>query len=168
MVVQTIIEIPQGSQNKYEYDVVSGRIRLDRVLYGSMHYPANYGFAVNTWADDHDPLDVIAYCSTPIDPGIEVDVRIIGVLMMEDEHGPDAKIVGVVDKDPRWQSVTTIDKVEPHLLKELREFFQTYKTLQGIHVEVGGFQDAEYGRLLVERCQEQFRVREVNGEITHA
>ncbi|MCL4352452.1 MAG: inorganic diphosphatase [Firmicutes bacterium] len=167
MIVQTIIEIPHGSQNKYEYDVTTGKIRLDRVLHAAMHYPVNYGFIPETWAEDNDPLDVLAMASTAIAPGIEVTVRVIGVLWMEDEHGLDAKIIGVVDTDPRFGQIKTMTDIGNHRLREIRHFFQEYKTLQGIVTTVGNFQDQDVAVTLIQQCQQRFLTRKSPGGDTH-
>ncbi len=163
MIVKAIIEIPQGSQNKYEYDVATGKIHLDRVLYTSMHYPVNYGFIPKTWAEDNDPLDVLVFGSTPIDPGIEVAVRVIGAFLMEDEHGPDAKIIGVVNVDPRFQHIKQVEDLGNHRLREIRHFFQEYKTLQGIVTTVGDFQDEDAAIELIQRCENRFSTLPAQG-----
>ncbi len=160
MVVRAIIEIPQGSQNKYEVDVRTGAIRLDRVLYGAMHYPANYGFLPETWGKDNDPLDIVVYGSTAIDPGVEVSVRVLGALMMQDEHGPDAKLIGVVDVDPRMSEITTLDGLGRHRLKELRHFFQEYKALQGLPVTLGNYQDVSVAEREWRQSMERWQVRQ--------
>lgn len=140
MVVSAIVEIPFGSTNKYEYDLAPARIRLDRVLFSAAHYPVNYGFIPETWAEDNDPLDVLMISSTSIFPGVEVDVRVLGALLMEDEHGPDAKVIGVVDRDPRWADVKALRDLGAHRLQEIQHFFREYKTLQGIETTVGAYQ----------------------------
>lgn len=160
MIITAMIEIPQGSQHKYEYDVATGRIRLDRVLHSSMHYPVNYGFILETWADDQDPLDVLVFGSTAIDPGTELMVRVIGAFLMQDEHGPDAKIVGVADMDPRFRHIKAVHDLGPHRTRELRHFFQKYKTLQGIVTITGNFQDENVAIDLIRRCRERFLARQ--------
>lgn len=143
MIVQVIIEIPQGSQNKYEYDVATGTMRLDRVLYSAMHYPVNYGFVPDTWAEDNDPLDVLVFGSTAIHPGVDVNVRVLGTLWMEDEHGPDTKLVGVVDADPRYAHIKQVDDLGAHRLVEVRHFFQEYKKLQGLTATLGDYHNKD-------------------------
>ncbi len=156
MIVRTIIEIPQGSQNKYEYDMATGTMRLDRVLHGAMHYPVNYGFIPKTWAEDQDPLDILVFGSTALLPGIEVAVRVVGALWMEDEHGIDHKIVGVVDTDPRFGHVRRAEDLGPHRLHEIRHFFQEYKALQGLLTKVGNFHDASTAENLINECRDRF------------
>ncbi len=167
MVVRAIIEIPQGSPNKYEVDVRTGAIRLDRVLYGAMHYPANYGFLPETWGKDNDPLDIVVYGSTAIHPGVAVSVRVLGALMMQDEHGPDAKLIGVVDVDPRMREITTLDGLGRHRLKELRHFFQEYKALQGLPVTLGNYQEVSVAEREWREAVERWRARQA-GEVSDA
>lgn len=159
MIVDAIIEIPEGSSNKYEWDVHTQRIRLDRVLWGAMHYPINYGLIPDTWADDDDPLDVLVFSSQPIYPGIHVDVRIIGSLTMVDEHGPDDKLVAIVHADPRWGHISQLSDIPPHRLKEIHQFFQDYKTLQGLPTIVGDWHGESSAIHLLERCQVQYQQR---------
>lgn len=163
MVVRAVIEIPQGSQNKYECDPSTGRIRLDRVLYSAMHYPANYGFIPDTWADDNDPLDVLIFASTRLDPGVDVAIRVIGAFFMADEHGPDTKILGVVEADPRFQHVETVSDLGSHRLLEVRHFFQEYKALQGIVTTVGDFHECSVAVEVIERAQNSFIARQHTG-----
>ena len=160
MVVRAIIEIPQGSQNKYEMDVKTGAVRLDRVLYGSMHYPANYGFVPDTWGTDNDPLDIVVYGSTAIHPGVDVPVRVVGALMMQDEHGLDAKLIGVIDVDPRMDGISILEDLGPHRLKELRHFFQEYKTLQGLSVTLGNYQDVVMAERLWRESVDRWHARQ--------
>lgn len=168
MVLKTIVEIPQGSQNKYEYDAAAGRIRLDRVLSTSMHYPANYGFIPETWAEDNDPLDVLIFGSGALFPGVVADVRVLGVLMMTDEHGPDAKIVGVIDTDPRSRHVTSINDLGAHCLKETRHFFEQYKVLQGLSTDVGAYHGTLEAEQLIEAARKRFQRRQQRGHEGHA
>ncbi len=167
MIVRTIVEIPQGSQNKYEYDVKTGTIRLDRVLSGAMHYPVNYGFIPETWAEDDDPLDVLVFGSTVLWPGIEVAVRVVGALWMEDEHGIDHKVIGVVDSDPRFSHVHRVEDLGPHRLHEMRHFFQEYKTLQHVTTTVGNFQDEAVADNLIRECRMRFAARQSMGGEAH-
>jgi inorganic pyrophosphatase len=157
MIVRAIVEIPQGSQNKYEYDVKTGRLRLDRVLYPSMHYPVNYGFLPDTWGEDNDPLDVLIFGSFGIHPGVEVAVRVVGALVMQDEHGPDAKLVGVLDADPRYAQVKALHDLESHRLREIRHFFAEYKRLQGLPVTVGDYQDLAAATQLIVEGRERYQ-----------
>jgi inorganic pyrophosphatase len=144
--IEIIVEIPKGSRNKYEYDHKTGAIRLDRVLYSSVEYPVDYGFIPGTKAGDGDPLDVLTICEEPTFPGCHLTVRPIGVLSMRDEKGPDQKILAVPLADPRLADFTDISEINDHLLEEIRNFFQTYKLLEGKETHVdgwGGHDDAQ-------------------------
>lgn len=156
MLVDVRIEIPEGSANKYEWDAANGCVRLDRVLYGAMHYPINYGLVPNTWADDEDPLDALVFGTHPFYPGVLVTIRVIGSLSMTDEHGPDDKLVGVVARDPRWDHVRQLSAIAPHRLTEIHQFFRDYKSLQGLQTNVGDWGDEHAGIKLVQRCQSQY------------
>ena len=156
MVVTAIVEIPLGSANKYEYDPVHGCIRLDRVLFSAAHYPVNYGFIPGTWAQDNDPLDVLIMGSTSIHPGVEVEVRVLGALLMEDEHGPDAKVMGVVDRDPRCAEIRVLQDLGAHRLQEIQHFFREYKTLQGIKTTVGGYHPETVAIDLIHQSRDRF------------
>ncbi len=151
MQVDVVIEIPQGSQNKYEVDHETGRVRLDRVLYSPMHYPAEYGFIEHTLGEDGDPLDVLVLSTFPTFPGCIVSARIIGMLEMADEKGVDTKLLGVAADDPRYHHVHTLEDVNPHVLKEIPHFFQTYKQLEHKEVTIGGWKgEAEALQILQE------------------
>jgi inorganic pyrophosphatase len=125
-----IVEIPKGSRNKYEFDHGLGRIRLDRMLFTSTSYPADYGFVPGTLAEDGDPLDALVLLDEPTFPGCQVDVRVVGVFWMTDEHGPDAKLLTVPAHDPRQAQVVDLDDVPPHVLSEVEHFFDVYKDLE--------------------------------------
>lgn len=142
--VPTVIEIPRGSRLKYEVDKPTGLLRLDRVLYSAVHYPANYGFIPRTHADDGDPLDVLVLMQEPVEPLTIVRARPLGGLRMVDEHGGDDKIVGVCIDDPAYAHYDTVTALPPHVLRELDRFFRDYKALEGkqASVEVGDM----YGR----------------------
>lgn len=128
---EVIIEIPKGSRNKYEYDEAHGCFRLDRVLYSSVHYPTDYGFIPNTLAEDGDHLDVLVMVEEPTFTGCHVLVRPVGVLAMIDEKGTDHKILAVPVRDPRFDHIVNLATVPPHLLREIENFFATYKILEG-------------------------------------
>lgn len=147
------IEIPQGSRNKYEYDPVTGLIRLDRVLYASVHYPAEYGFIPGTRGGDGDPLDALVLAYEPTFPGCLVPARPLGVLEMHDDAGPDEKVLAVPVGDPRFDPVQVLGDLSPHWLIEIENFFQTYKTLEGRESIIGGWRDAAYARTLIAASQ---------------
>jgi len=139
--IEVVIEIPQGSRNKYELDHSSGRIRLDRMLFTSTRYPADYGFVTGTLAEDGDPLDVLVLLSEPTFPGCEVTARPVGVFWMLDEHGPDAKILAIPAHDPRYLEVQDLGDVPEHVLAEISHFFDVYKELEpGKATDVRGWQ----------------------------
>ena len=127
-----VIEVPKGSQNKYELDKESGAIFLDRVLFTSMHYPADYGFVPKTLCDDGDPLDCLVLTTWPLHPGVVVRVRPIGLLIMEDEKGQDEKLLAVpVEKlDSRFAKIKDIDDVPEAVKNEIKHFFEHYKDLE--------------------------------------
>lgn len=141
--VDVFVEIPKGSRAKYELDKATGRIRLDRVLFASVHYPADYGFVTDTLAGDGDPLDALVVVEEPTFPGCIVPARPIGTLLMRDEKGQDEKIIAVPVGDPRFDQVQALEDLAPHWLKEIETFFATYKTLEGEAVELAGWRGAD-------------------------
>ena len=128
--LEVFVEIPRGSQNKYEYDFKRKAIRLDRVLYSSVHYPADYGFIEDTLAEDGDHLDALVVADQPTFPGCIVRGRPVAVLHMEDYNGLDHKILCACADDPRQDSVRDLASVPKHLLTEIENFFRIYKTLE--------------------------------------
>jgi inorganic pyrophosphatase len=124
------VEIPAGSRNKYEYHEELGGIVLDRRLYTSMTYPADYGFVEGTLAEDGDPLDALVLVTDPTFPGCRIRVRLIGVFHMSDEKGPDEKLLCVPDGDPFFDGLRDVDDVNPELRDEIEHFFQRYKDLE--------------------------------------
>jgi inorganic pyrophosphatase len=142
--VDVVVEIPKGSRNKYEYDHDRHVIRLDRRLFSATVYPADYGFVPDTLAEDGDPLDALVLVEDPTFPGCVVRARPLGVFWMTDEHGPDAKIVCVPDRDPAWGDITDLDELPEHLLKEIEQFFDVYKELEpGKSTSTAGFEGRE-------------------------
>jgi inorganic pyrophosphatase len=125
-----VIEIPKGSKNKYELDKETGLLRLDRVLYSSVHYPADYGFIPRTFCDDGDPLDALVLGQEPVYPLTIVEARAIGVMRMRDEKGIDDKIVAVSVHDPAFADYTDKDQLPTHVLRQVRRFFEDYKALE--------------------------------------
>ncbi|HVZ77310.1 MAG TPA: inorganic diphosphatase [Gemmatimonadaceae bacterium] len=150
-----IIEIPQGSRNKYELDKASGLIKLDRVLYSAVHYPADYGFIPRTLHDDGDPMDVLVLLKEQTFPGCMIDVRPIGALHMLDRGEPDDKIVAVPTHDPYSAEYFDIADLPQHLLREVAQFFVSYKELEGKKVEIVGWGKSEEAMRLVERSIKQ-------------
>jgi len=131
-----IIEIPKGSSNKYELDKETGLLRLDRVLYSAVHYPADYGFIPRTYCDDGDPLDALVLSQDPVHPLTIVEARAIGVMRMRDEKGIDDKIVAVSVRDPAFADFTDKGQLPGHVLRQVRQFFEEYKTLENKQVIV--------------------------------
>ena len=129
-VVDVLVEIPRGSRQKYELDAATGRLRLDRVLFSSVHYPADYGFVMDTLGGDGDPLDALVVVEEPSFPGSVVPARPIGTLGMRDETRDDQKILLVPEGDPRFAEVHDIKDLAPHWLREIENFFETYKELE--------------------------------------
>ena len=125
-----VIESPRGSKNKYELDKETGLLRLDRVLYSAVHYPADYGFIPRTYCDDGDPLDVLVLGQEPVYPLTIVEARAIGVMRMRDDKGIDDKIVAVSVRDPAFADYTDKSQLPAHLLREVKRFFQDYKSLE--------------------------------------
>lgn len=142
-VVEVVVEIPRGSRNKYEYDHARHVITLDRVLYSSVHYPTDYGFVPDTHAPDGDPLDVLIIVEEPTFPGCHTLIRPIGVLVMRDEKGIDEKILGVPVADPRFDGIRTLRDIGGHWLREIENFFNTYKLLENKATEVEGWRDVD-------------------------
>lgn len=141
-IVEVVVEVPKGSRNKYEFDHDSGRIKLNRVLYSSVHYPADYGYIEGTLAEDGDEVDILVLIEEPTFSGCLIDAKPVGMLLMRDEKGPDNKVLGVPINDPRWHHVTDIHEIPPHLLNEIENFFLTYKRLEAKVVTSEGWEDA--------------------------
>jgi inorganic pyrophosphatase len=137
--VDVFIEIPRGSRAKYELDKKTGHIRLDRVLHSSVHYPADYGFVMDTLGNDGDPLDAVVIVEEPTFPGCVVPARPIGTLFMRDAKGEDEKILAVPPGDPRFDEIRTLKDLAPHWRKEIETFFATYKYLEADDTEVRGW-----------------------------
>ncbi|MCZ7612943.1 MAG: inorganic diphosphatase [Ignavibacteriaceae bacterium] len=138
-VVNSIIEIPKGSKAKYELDKNSGLIKLDRVLFSAVHYPANYGFIPQTYCEDNDPLDILVICSIDVDPLCIIETRVLGVMHMVDEKMKDDKIIGVAKNDIALNYINDLSELPPHTMVELQRFFEDYKKLENKQVTVKNF-----------------------------
>jgi inorganic pyrophosphatase len=150
--IEVTVEIPQGSRNKYEYDHERNRYVLDRVLFSSVHYPCDYGFLAGSMAEDGDPLDVLVVISEPTFPGCVLRARPIGVLDMADDKGHDFKILSVAHDDARWDQMNRLDDLPPHQLREIENFFETYKSLEGRETEVRGWLGPDEAWRIIEQA----------------
>lgn len=155
--VYMVVEIPKGSRNKYEYDKEIGSIRLDRVLYSSMHYPGEYGLIPGTYYDDGDPLDILVIINEPTFPGCIIEARPIGIFRMMDGTKQDDKILAVPATDPLFREYLGIKDVPPHYLKEVAHFFQVYKDLEGKRVRPMGWEDADSACHEIERAMHLYQ-----------
>lgn len=144
--INVIIECPRGTKNKYEIDKETGLIKLDRAMKTSQDYPTDYGFTPRTLWDDGDALDVVVLTTNPLFAGCLVSVRPVAVMKMVDCGESDYKVIGVPVDDPRWDEVTDLADVNPHTIKEIKHFFETYKSIEPGKVvtidEIGGKEDA--------------------------
>ena len=155
-VIDALIEIPLGSKNKYELDKATGRIFLDRVLYAAMIYPAEYGIIENTLAPDGDPLDILVICDQPTFPGCIVPARVLGYLSMVDNGKLDYKLISVVDCDPRYDDITELEHLPSFILKEIVNFFENYKVLQNVVVEVGEYHSKDEAIRIIQECRDSY------------
>jgi len=156
-IYEAVIEIPMGTKNKYEIDKEKNRIKLDRVLYTPMTYPAEYGYIEDTLAKDRDPLDILVLATSKTFPGCIVDARVVGYLDVVDNGDKDEKIIAVMEHDPRFSHIHEISDIQEHTLREIKHFFKTYKDLQQNKiVEVLDFHDKIDALELIQRCQARF------------
>ena len=154
-----VIEIPKGSKCKYELDKYTGLLKLDRILYTSTHYPANYGFIPKTYADDGDPLDVLVLCSEPIYPMTLIRVYPIGVMRMTDGGKLDDKIIAIPFSDPTYLGITSIDELPPHIFDEIMHFFSVYKQLENKQTAVKTLLDRAEAEEIVRETIEAYKER---------
>lgn len=141
-VVNAIVEIPKGRRSKFEVDKNTGLIRLDRFLYSSSHYPGDYGFIPQTLAEDGDALDILVMVNEPTFSGCLIQARVVGLFRMKDRGLNDYKVLAVPDTDPLFGEYKDLQDVAGHYLREVEHFFATYKQLEGIHIETGGWDKA--------------------------
>lgn len=162
-VFEAVVEIPMGSSIKYELDKQTGLLRMDRVLYSAVYYPANYGFIPQTLAEDDDPLDVLVLCQVELAPMTLVQARTIGLMSMVDSGKPDHKILAVATDDPSFNSYREPDELPPHRLMMLRRFFLDYKNLEGKQVEVDEIQSAENAYPIIEDSLDRYSRKRRSG-----
>ena len=151
-----VIEIEKGSKNKYEMDKDTGMLRLDRILYTSTHYPANYGFIPRTYGDDNDPLDVLVLCSESIEPMTLVRCYPIGVISMIDNGRNDEKIIAIPFEDPTYHLYTDISELPAHVASEIKHFFRVYKSLEGKETVVSDVLGRQAAVDIIIKCQDAY------------
>jgi inorganic pyrophosphatase len=159
----TVIEIPYGSSVKYELDKKSGLIRLDRILYSAVFYPANYGFIPQTLAEDDDPLDVLVFCKEAVVPLTIIHARCIGLMTMIDNGKMDYKIIAVATEDPTYNTFHETEEMPPHLLNMLRRLFQDYKQLEGKVVDVDEIEHAQAAYPIIEDALHRYSIQRRTG-----
>lgn len=155
--INVIVEIPKGSQNKYEYDKENKVFRLDRVLFSPMHYPGDYGIVPQTLAGDDDPLDALVLVNYPTYPGMLLSSRPIGVLHMQDNGEQDDKILCVPNFDIRMESMQSVRDIPTAVRQEIAHFFQVYKELEGKKVVIGGWDELEEAKKIISEAAENYR-----------
>lgn len=160
-----IIEIPRGSNNKYELDKGTGLLRLDRILSSAVFYPANYGFIPQTLAEDDDPLDVLVYCTEEIPPLCICQARAVGLMSMIDHGQPDHKIIAVLVQDPIYNEFNKASDFPKHIFKMLRRFFVDYKMLEGKDVAVDEIMPTEAAHAIIEDCFRRYWAARQKGRI---
>jgi inorganic pyrophosphatase len=154
--IEVFIEVPMGSRNKFEWDFERQAFVLDRMLFTAVRYPGDYGFIPDTLALDGDHLDAICILGEPTFPGCTVQGRVLGMLDMSDDKGPDEKILTVADHDPRWRHLRFLGDVPDHLLDEISHFFAIYKDLEQKLVEVRGWRGREEALKVIDEARERY------------
>src|SRR5215813_7082993 len=154
---QAVIEIPLGSNLKYELDKPTGLLKVDRVIHSAVFYPANYGFIPQTYAEDNDPLDVLVLCQEAVQPLALIKARAIGVMTMVDSGATDDKIIAVATNDPEFNSYVEAHDLPPHRLQVLKRFFQDYKQLEGKRVEVEDILPSYAALTVIERALAKYQ-----------
>lgn len=157
--MNVVVEIPRGSRNKYELDKQTGMFKLDRLLYSSVHYPGDYGFFPQTYAEDDDPLDAIVMTTVPTFPGCVIEVRPIGIFRMTDRDEMDEKVLCVPARDPLYDEYRGLGDVAPHFLKEVEHFFTIYKDLEGVRVHPLGWEDEKSARGVIVECMARYAIK---------
>lgn len=151
-----VIEIPKGSKVKYELDKTTGLLKMDRILYTSTHYPANYGFIPRTYAEDGDPLDVLVLCSETLVPLSLVDCYPIGVISMLDNGAADEKIIAIPLNDPTYNMYTDISQLPKHIFEEMSHFFTVYKQLEGKDTVIDDVKGEQEAVAIVQSCMDRY------------
>ena len=154
---QAVIEIPLGSNVKYELDKSSGLLRVDRIIHSAVFYPANYGFIPQTYAEDNDPLDVLVLCQEPVQPLALIKARAIGIMTMTDGGTTDDKVIAVATDDPEFNTYREASDLPPHRLSVLKRFFQDYKQLEGKTVEVEDISPTSSAVKVIERALARYQ-----------
>lgn len=152
-----LIEIPRGSNVKYELDKATGLLKVDRIIHSAVFYPANYGFIPQTYADDNDPLDVLVLCQEPVQPLALIKARAIGVMTMIDSGASDDKIISVATNDPEFSDYLEARDLPPHRLLVLKRFFQDYKQLEGKQVQVEDIKPAYAAVTVIEKALARYQ-----------
>lgn len=155
-IVSVVIEVPKGSKIKYELDKDSGLMRVDRILYSSVHYPANYGFIPQTYCEDNDPLDILVLGQEPVVPFVILNAKPIGVMKMIDQGEEDDKIIAVHADDPEYNFYNSISQLPPHRMAEIKRFFEDYKALEHKSVVVEKFEDREEALKIIQKSVELY------------
>jgi len=164
--VNAIIEIPKGSKAKYEIDKESGLIKLDRVLFSSVMYPANYGFIPKTYCDDKDPLDILVLCSVDVYPMSIIEAKVIGVMHMIDSGEQDDKIIAVAKNDMSVNYINDLSELPPHTMKEIVRFFQDYKALERKNVTIERLFGRSYAYQVIQESIDLYRKEFANLTMT--
>jgi inorganic pyrophosphatase len=156
-VVNAIIEIPKGSKAKYEIDKESGLLKLDRVLFSSVMYPANYGFIPQTYCDDKDPLDILVLCSIDVFPMSIIEAKVVGVMHMVDNGEQDDKIIAVAKNDMSVNYINDLNELPPHAMTEIVRFFKDYKKLEGKNVTIEHLLGLRYAHKVIQESLELYK-----------
>jgi inorganic pyrophosphatase len=154
---QAVIEIPLGSNVKYELDKATGLLKVDRIIHSAVFYPANYGFIPQTYAEDNDPLDVLVLCQEPVQPLALIQARAIGLMTMIDSGASDDKVIAVATNDPEFNSYVEARDLPQHRLLVVKRFFQDYKQLEGKRVEVEDIRPAYAAVTVIERALARYQ-----------
>jgi len=159
-VVNVVVEVISGTRDKYEYNPKWEAFVLDRILYSSVMFPLEYGFIPQTWYEDGDPLDIMVLSEEPAEVGCVIKARVIGVLIMEDEKGEDPKILSVPVRDPRFDGINDITGIQQHKLKEIQEFFETYKRLEPHKfIKFKAWKNAKEAKKIVQHAMNLYKKR---------